>query len=232
MLAASAGSLIGGVGGLLSKFILDALQGQSTGMPNDTPAASSVISFSKKNEANDFKLEVENSITELLTSSQSEIKYYIENGIYDFSKILSKIKNDSLLDIKKSAQKNIDGFDIEIHLPDSSQIVLDTSIGGILNDVFEAKTKKVTKNRRKSGVWGTFCKWLNTDDWGWESYEATEKYYEVDLNLIAIAADGAVKNLFEAANEILDNEIYPQLHEGVNIFFKAFREKIEHIRGI
>lgn len=189
------------------------------------------IAFSEEKKAIDFKNKIEKSIEKLLTAAEQEIQKHIEIGVSDFSTFLSETKNISLNEIKNSAQRNIDGFDIEIDLPDTSKVSLDSSIGSILSDAVASKTKQVTKNRRKSGAWGTICKWFNTDDWGWESYTSEETYYEIDLASIEDSALTAIQNLFESADDILDSEIYPQLQEGINTFFKAFREKIEHIRG-
>lgn len=189
------------------------------------------IAFSEEKDAFSFKNKIEKSIEKLLATAEQEIQNHIEIGVSDFSKFLSETKNISLNEIKNSAQRNIEGFNIEIDLPDASKVSLDSSIGGILSDAVASKTKQVTKNRRKSGVWGTICKWFNTDDWGWESYTSEETYYEIDLDAIEDSTLIAIRNLFESADEILDKEIYPQLQDGVNIFFKLFREKIEHIRG-
>ena len=108
---------------------------------------------------------------------------------------------------------------------------MDTSVAEILKDAVQEKTKQVTRKKRTSSVWGWLCEKFGTDDWGWESYKSDQEYYEVDLNLINNSSQKGVKNLFESAQVALDQEVYPQLHSGVEDFFKVFREKIEHIRG-
>ena len=108
---------------------------------------------------------------------------------------------------------------------------MDTSVSGILKNAIEEKTRTVTKHRRQSGAWGWICGKFNTDDWGWESYKDSEDYYQVDLKKIAASSNEGVNIIFASANTALDNEIYPQLQQGVDEFFGAFRAKVENVRG-
>lgn len=197
----------------------------------DFDPSSPIIKFESISEANDFKGKIENSIRNVLYKGEKNLKSCIQLGINDFSKELDRQRTDSLEKIKNSAQGNIEDFDIEIKLPDARSIDLDISVHSILEDAVEEKTKIVNRSRRKSGAWGTVCSWFNTDDWGWEDYQTTEEYFQVDLHKIAASSDEGVKILFHSANFVLDNEIYPKLQQGVENFFGVFREKIEHIRG-
>ena len=194
-------------------------------------AKNGIVTFDEKTVANNFRGEIEESILKVMKEAEESFQKSIELGVNSFSQELVRQRNNSLDKIQKSAQKNIDGFDIEIRLPDTKSISLDTSVSGILKNAVEEKTKTVTRNRRKSGAWGTVCRWFGTDDWGWESYSDTEEYYEVDLVKINTSSQESVQNLFRAAHSALDDEIYPQLHQGVEEFFRTFREKIEYIRG-
>lgn len=196
-----------------------------------TNAQNGIVKFDEKTEANNFRGEIEESILAVMVKAEKSFQKSIEDGVKSFSQELVRQRSDSLDKIQKSAQKNIDGFDIEIQLPDAKSISLDTSVSGILKNAVEEKTKTVTRHRRKSGAWGTVCRWFGTDDWGWESYSDTEEYYEVDLTKINTSSQESVQNLFRVAHSALNDEIYPQLHQGVEEFFRAFREKIEHIRG-
>lgn len=197
----------------------------------DFDPSSPIIKFESISEANDFKSKIENSIRNVIYKGEKNLKSCIQLGINDFSKELDRKRTDSLEKIKNSAQGNIEDFDIEIKLPDARSIDLEISVHSIFEDAVEEKTKIVNRSRRKSGAWGTVCSWFNTDDWGWEDYQTTEEYFQVDLHKIAASSDEGVKILFHSANSVLDNEIYPKLQQGVENFFGVFREKIEHIRG-
>lgn len=190
-----------------------------------------VVTFDENKDANNFRKKIENSIINIFQSAEYEIQCCIDQGIADFNKELDWQRMHSLLRIQESAQKNLDGFDIEIRLPKPNPISLDTSVAGVLKNAVQEKTKQVTRHKRTSSAWGWLCKKFGTDDWGWESYQAEQNYYEVDLNLISKSSLQGVKNLFESAQTALDQEVYPQLHSGIEDFFKVFRKKIEYIRG-
>lgn len=217
----------------ISRFIASFGQGKNpeTTSDKDFDPKSTIIKFDEKSEANDFREKIELSIRNVMHRAEDNFRSCIQSGINDFSKDLEKNRTESLEKIKKSIQKNIEGFDIEICLPNARDVSLDTSVSSILKNAVEEKTRTVTKHRRKSGAWGTICKWLNTDDWGWESYQDSEGYYEVDLNKISASSNDGVKILFVSANKILDNDIYPQLQRGTDQFFGAFRAKVENVRG-
>ncbi len=198
---------------------------------NDFDPSSPIIKFDEKSEANEFRGKIEKSILNIISEAEENFKYSIQCGINQFSKDLEKHRTNSLEEIKKSIQKNIEEFDITIHLPSARNISLDTSVSGILKNAIEEKTRTVTKHRRQSGAWGWICGKFNTDDWGWESYKDSEDYYQVDLKKIAASSNEGVNILFASANTALDNEIYPQLQQGVDEFFGAFRAKVENVRG-
>lgn len=219
--------------------VVKTMAGKNTARPASGAAShriegaekSLIITFHKKEEANDFRGKIEGSIRHLFQTAEYEFQSCIEQGISEFNKELDLQRVNSLEKIKKSVQKNLDGFDIEVRLPKPKTISLDTSVAGILKNAVEEKTKKVNRSRRQSGVWGTVCRWFGTDDWGWEDYTANEDYYEVDLNRLFKSSNQGLKTLFDSAQTALNQEVYPQLHEGVDEFFKIFREKIENIQG-
>lgn len=190
-----------------------------------------VVSFNEKKDANEFVGKVEKSIQFLFLKAEHDIKKSIERGVADFNLELERQRKNSLERIQKSVKKNIDGFDIEICLPKPKPLSLDTSVAAVLKNAVEEFTKKVTRKRRTSSVWGWFCEKFGTDDWGWESYEVDQDRYAIDLNLIRESSQKGLKTLFDSAQTALDQDVYPQLQGGVEDFFKVFREKIEHIRG-
>lgn len=190
-----------------------------------------IVNLANKDKSNDFIRKIEKSIQYIFQAAEIGIQGCIENGTTQFNQELDRQRTHSLERIQESAQKNLDGFNIEIHLPKPKPISLDTSVAGILTNAVQEKTKQVTRHKRKSNAWGWLCEKFGTDDWGWESYKSNQDYYEVDLNLIRESSQQGVNNLFESAQVALDNDVYPQLHIGVEDFFKVFRKKIEHIRA-
>lgn len=220
-----------------SSNILTNLFGQSSTKDDkehadrDFDPSSPIIKFDRKSEANDFRDKIEKSIRFALNQTEENIKDHIQSGIDEFSKTLEVQCVESLKKIQESAQKNIEGFDIKIQMPNARSIKLDTSISNILKDAIEEKSKTVTRYRRKSGAWGEVCRWFKTDDWGWEDYQATEEYYQVDLHKISASSENGVEIIFKSAKNSLEKIIYPELQTSVDYYFVAFRQKIEHVRG-
>ena len=74
---------------------------------------------------------------------------------------------------------NEQGFDLKFKLPAHEAIKLELNSQQILNNMAVKNTREVTKYKRSSGLWGTICTWVNTDDWGWDEYQVDEDYYVV-----------------------------------------------------
>lgn len=219
-------------GGVFGKRGSSSMEDESECAPErDFDPRNPVIKFDEKSDANDFRSKIEKSIRNIMNRAEEDFKSRIQVGIDDFSREFDRHRYGSLEEIRKSVQKNIDGFDIEIHMPSARNIEMDTSVSSIMKNAIKERTRTVTKHRRQSGVWGKICSWFNTDDWGWESYKDIEKSYEVDLRKIGASTNEGIETLFSSAHSALNNEIYPQLQKGVEEFFSAFREKVEHVRG-
>mgnify|MGYP001765769464 CR=1 FL=1 len=198
---------------------------------NDFDPTSPIIKFDEKEEANDFIEKIEKSIRSILFKAEEEFKLSVDSGVDNFSKAFTHQHLESINKVKESIDRNISDFEIKIKFPDPRRIVMNTSVSAILDDAVEKKTKNVTRSRRQSGIWGTVCRWVDTEDWGWEDYEERKNYYQVDLDRISRSSNDGVEKFFDAAYLALEKDIHPQLQQGVEEYFCAFREKIEHVRG-
>lgn len=197
----------------------------------DFDPSSPIIKFDDRAAANDFMERVEKSTRNIMDKAESDCNSCIQAGIDEFSKEFEIHRLNALEKIKQSIQKNLDGFNIEVQLPSAQNIKIDTSVSNLMKSAIMEKTRTVTKHRRQSGAWGTICGWFNTSDWGWESYQDSEEYYEVDINKINTSSRKGIETLFISAHSILNKDIIPQLQHGVEEFFSAFREKVENVRG-
>lgn len=217
------------IGSIISTFFPGGSK-SSAQAEQDFDPGSSIINFDSKTEANDFRDKIEKSVRNAMHHAEESIKDCIQGGINEFSVELKQECEKSLEVIRSSVQRSVEGMDIQIRLPDVSNIAIQTSIQNILKDAIEEKSKPVIKSRRKSSAWGTVCKWFGTEDWGWEDYETTKEYYQVDLTKISKSSEVGLNTLFSSAEEILRNDIYPQLQESSHELFSTFRFGIENIR--
>ena len=197
--------------------------------PDFTPGAS-VIKFDSRTEANDLMEKVENSIRYSMRKAEQSIKDCIEEGVDEYYGALEQERIKSLNTIYAEVQRSVDGLEININHPDTKKISMDTSVTSILRDAIQEKSKTVTRSRRQKNAWGTVCSWFGTDDWGWEDYETTEEYYQVDLEKISKSTVAGLNSLFSSAERVLNTDIYPQLQESSHSLFASFRGEVNNIR--
>ncbi|WP_006788758.1 dynamin family protein [Thiorhodospira sibirica] len=197
----------------------------------DFDPSSPIIKFDDRAAAQDFIKRIESSIKTLMDKAESDCNSCIQSGIDNFSIEFDGHRINALESIKESIKRNLDDFDIIVHLPNTESIKIDSPVTSLMKSAIMEKTRTVTKHRRQDGLWGTICGWFDTSDWGWESYQGSEEYYEVDINKINTSSRKGIETLFISAHSILNKDIVPQLQHGVEEFFSAFREKVENVRG-
>lgn len=78
---------------------------------------------------------------------------------------------------------------------------------------------------------GTICRWLNTDDWGWEEYQASESYYEVDIRKINAATTRQIERAFSGLDSAISTYVKTPLNSAIKEFFDGFKRNVEQIRG-
>lgn len=190
-----------------------------------------VIQFDKKSEARNFMERIEKSVRTALGNAEDGFQDCITEGVDEFSEEFEDRSKQSMDEIKSSIDKNLEGFGIDVRLPGKIKINLNTSMSGVFDDIIAGKTKTVTKSRRKNNAWGKVCRWFNTSDWGWEDYQTTEDYFEVDLRKIRKSSEQGADALFSSAKEVLQEQVYPRLKESLDEFFGEFGAKVENVRG-
>ncbi|WP_051168137.1 dynamin family protein [Marinospirillum minutulum] len=197
----------------------------------DFDPSSPIIKLDDRAEAQDFIKRIESSIKTLMDKAESDCNSCIQSGIDNFSSEFEGHRIDALEKIKESIKRNLDDFDIMVNLPNTENIKIDSPVSSLMKNAIMEKTRTVTKHRRQDGLWGTICRVFDTDHWGWESYQDSENYFEIDIIQIDKSTRLAIDAVFESANDILNKDIYPQLQNGVEDFFCAFRKRVENIRG-
>lgn len=213
------------------RSFFDPTAGQDSNDSQDFDPSSPVIEFKHIEEAREFQQRIEDSIQQLMEASQHKINRSIQQGAESFSSMLQSQRTDAIKKISESINKNLEGFDIEIRQPQLEPELLKTSVSSMLEECIHEKTKTVTRHRRQKGVWGTVCRWFKTDDWGWESYEDEENYFQIDLRDIERSTRKGIAVLKESADEVMQQEVQPQLEAVIEEFFDVFRQKVEHVRG-
>jgi len=203
---------------------------QESGQVVDFDPKNPKIIFSNKESAHDLLEKIELSISKSFSDAEEDLMNSIQKEIEYLDKNFKGHQNDATR-LFKSIKKDVGGFEIAIKLPSVNKISLGVSIPDLIRDGIEEKTKSVTRQRRSSSAWGTVCRWFNTDDWGWESYKASENYYEIDIDKIKESTEKGLAVIFNSALKSMEDEVYPKLHQSTDAFFSEFRKKVEHIRA-
>ncbi|QEY64993.1 dynamin [Metapseudomonas lalkuanensis] len=192
-----------------------------------------LIALSSKEEAETLVKAIENGVQKIIADGEKIMAHDIEILLGKFRESFSQnIKGEANELIKALNERfNRSGFAVDIRLPDTAPLSFKYSASELLGEVIDSRRRPVTRYRRSSGAWGTICSWFNTSDWGWESYETTEGYFEVDINKIKKRINGSVDMLFEELLETTSVTIKAPLETGVHQFFEQLKYTLENIRS-
>jgi GTPase SAR1 family protein/HPt (histidine-containing phosphotransfer) domain-containing protein len=200
--------------------------------PQHFDPASPKIEFSDKRSARDLLCKIDKAIeTQYRTINDAMLKAM--DGIHvELGKQSSELEIQAKAILESlSARMKGQGFDLKLNLPTRRAIHIELNNQQILDDMVADKTRTVTRHRRQSGMWGTVCSWVDTDDWGWESYKDTEEYFQVDINKIRDAVLDASKTIFRNADAAIQNDVIVPVEQSCNNFFAALKNTIDEIRG-
>ncbi len=202
---------------------------------------SPVIKFDRyeRDKAEEFLKNINKSLDNLFSGINKEIQEIQKDGENlqkDFTDKIKEITEESnkIIEEMKGHLKECD-LDLDLKPPAISEFPLEFSINEMLEEIFSdliaKKEKTVTKWRRKSGLWGWICELFDTDDWGWEKYETTEEYFEIDIKHIENKAFGFLEAIFSTLENFVKNYAEGPIESSINDFFSKFREIVEKIKG-
>ena len=195
----------------------------------------SVIKFSlsEKNKAEILMKEISEAVEARVQIYNFLIQTLLSESLKDFNHEFSSNTQDSvkkIIDEFKARMKE-GGLTLHLNIPDSSKLQLAMSGVDILDKSLESKTETVTRNRRKSGLWGGLCELFNTDDWGWESYDSEEKVYKVDVRKLKKQCDKEIVKMFDSLDESVSKQIDTPLKENISVYFAKVKEIVEKVRA-
>lgn len=192
-----------------------------------------VLKFSDRSEAEELLKRISNSIERIMKSGEEALITTIQQQQDDFRKSFEGNVGDMVGKLVAAMKDRLSGagFDLEIRLPTPRFPSLQMTGVEMLESMVQEKSKMVTRSRRKSGAWGTVCSWFGSSDWGWEDYETTEEFYEIDLPKIRKRVTKELAHTFEQFNQSLTMLVQQPLEREVQDYFANFRSKVENIRA-
>lgn len=95
----------------------------------------------------------------------------------------------------------------------------------------EERTETVPRRRRQSGMWGTFCRWVNTSDWGWENYNVDVSRSVININKVRKEVMSLTRAYFGELQASIEQNINQPVRQEIDAFFCTFRQKVEQLRN-
>lgn len=192
-----------------------------------------VLKFSDRNQAEKLLKRISHSIEKIMKSGEEALIATIQQQQDDFRKSFEGNVGDMVGKLVAAMKDRLSGagFDLEIRLPTPRFPSLQMTGVEMLESMVQEKSKTVTRSRRQSGAWGSVCRLFKTSSLGWEDYETTEEYYEVDLPKIRKRMTKELAHTFEQFNQSLTMLVQQPLEREVQDYFTSFRSKVENIRA-
>jgi len=199
----------------------------------DFDPADPVMKFSEREDARNLVQSIESALADILSQAESTMKDAMDNVIAGFQNEFSQgVLTEAQFIINQMKERLKDGgFSVNLKIPNASKLGLSFSGSEMLTDVIEEKSKLVPRSRRKEGVWGTVCRWFGTSDWGWETYQREESFYEIDIRKIEKATLAQIDQAFAGLDQGVAIYIKKPLNDAINDFFVSFKATVEQIRG-
>lgn len=199
----------------------------------DFDPKSPIIKFDDANKARELLDKISNTAAETIKQAEKDMKKSMTKVVAEFqSEFSNGVEAEAkkiIADLEKRLKKG--GFEIFLASPDIEMLSLDASGADILTDLIDEKQKTVTRYRRKTGLWGGLCELFNTDDWGWETYESKEQYFEIDIKKIEKSINKNISQVFDGFDKSVTEKIRTPLQNSIKEFFLEFTKNVDQIRG-
>ncbi|MFL9757786.1 dynamin family protein [Vibrio cyclitrophicus] len=193
--------------------------GQQDFKPNET-----VIELSDRHSAKTLLKKIEASTNAILKDGQKQLENIFYHCFVELESELNEAIKVSIKPIQASIESELKeaGFAVSLNLPSFSKRSLSLDVQTMFDSALEEKSRSETRHRRQSGAWGKVCSWFNTDDWGWESYEVSVEYYQINLIKIRKKTRAQVTSFMKAIDQTIKKSIQEPVDHEVNVFFDDF----------
>ena len=191
------------------------------------------IKFSDRREALELMTQIESTVTSLHREAEAQFRPELEKivrgietgfrgtALYATENIAGRI----------NARLEGEGFTVKISFPTVSQLQTRLAVKTNLSALMEERTETVTRHRRQSGVWGTFCRWFGTSDWGWETYKEDVSRSVININKVRKEVMSLTRAYFGELQASIEQNINQPVRQEIDAFFCTFREKVEQLRN-
>ncbi|MDZ8815559.1 dynamin family protein [Escherichia coli] len=191
------------------------------------------IKFSDRRAALELMTQIESTVTSLHREAEAQFRPELEKivrgietgfrgtALYATEKIAGRI----------NARLEDEGFTVKISFPAVSQLQTRLAVKTNLSALMEERTETVTRRRRQEGVWGTLCRWANTNDWGWKEYSVDVSRSVINMNKVRKEVMSLTRAYFGELQASIEQNINQPVRQEIDDFFCTFREKVEQLRN-
>ncbi|EFB1110110.1 MULTISPECIES: dynamin family protein [Escherichia] len=207
--------------------------GNQHGRMRDFAPDSPEIKFSDRREALELMMQIESTVTSLHCEAEAQFRPELEKivrgietgfrgtALYATENIAGRI----------NARLEDEGFTVKISFPAVSQLQTRLAVKTNLSALMEERTETVPRRRRQSGMWGTFCRWVNTSDWGWENYNVDVSRSVININKVRKEVMSLTRAYFGELQASIEQNINQPVRQEIDAFFCTFRQKVEQLRN-
>ncbi|HHJ0658968.1 TPA: dynamin family protein [Escherichia coli] len=191
------------------------------------------IKFSDRREALELMTQIESTVTSLHREAEAQFRPELEKIV---SGIETGFRGTALYATENIAGRintrlEDEGFTVKISFPAVSQLQTRLAVKTNLSALMEERTETVTRRRRQSGLWGKICGAFGTSDWGWETYKEDVSRSVININTVRKEVMSLTRAYFGELQASIEQDINQPVHQEIDAFFCAFREKVEQLRN-
>ena len=207
----------------------DSTQSESSRLFNPSE---SKIEIEKKEEAHRLMKSVSDGIEQIKDSAERDLKEEIATALSDHIPRVYGTLKDATRNVATAVNERLgEDFDVHIEPPRTESLEIERLTQESLNNTIAEEAYLATQRRRQSGVWGTFCEWLGTEDWGWEEYLVEKTKYVIEIPKIRDTVERSAKDFIGAAEKGVIRDIERPLRDAVERSCDDLKDKIRRLHG-
>ncbi|WP_416885681.1 hypothetical protein, partial [Marinospirillum sp.] len=213
--------------------IVNLLNGSNERNNSDFDPNSPKIEFESESDAKELLDKIRSSLNTIVSTSVKGLEPKLKGEMQRFESYLNKEVRQDCENLLASVQADLEknNFNLVLKMPNINALNSLHMLSDIQLDNAKERSKTVTRERRQSGVWGTVCGWFGTDDWGWESYQTTKHYFEVDIDQIKQGINQGLKQKLDHTQSNILEMIVEPLKSQVDNLFTELSQTVESIRN-
>ena len=190
------------------------------------------IEIESEDEAKRLLKDMSDEVEKIKTSFEGNMREQLADIIKHHVPEIERILNDSTREVAAAVNERL-GMDFGVHIqpPKTRNLKMKELALESFDDAVREVNYEVERYRRQSGIWGTICKWFETDDWGWEMYMAEETRHVIDIKKIRRTVEGHSRQFTDAAMKYVVRDIESPLKEAIKRNCQELTDRVRRLRG-